>query len=42
MLDTFTFFSFQGADLRQAWKPVCRGRVYGIIGKIQFFPGKPI
>lgn len=28
-----------GVDLGEAWSLRCRGIVYGIIGKIQFFPG---
>ncbi|KAJ7385551.1 Phosphatidylinositide phosphatase SAC2 [Desmophyllum pertusum] len=28
-----------GVDLGEAWSLKCRGIVYGIIGKIQFFPG---
>ena len=29
-----------GVDLGEAWSLKCRGIVYGIIGKIQFFPGR--
>lgn len=37
----FLFFFFHaGVDLGEAWSLRCRGIVYGIIGKIQFFPGK--
>ena len=37
----FKFFFFHaGVDLGEAWSLRCRGIVYGIIGKIQFFPGK--
>lgn len=28
-----------GVDLGEAWSLKCRGIVYGVIGKIQFFPG---
>lgn len=36
----FMFFFLAGVDLGEAWSLRCRGIVYGIIGKIQFFPGK--
>lgn len=32
-------FAVAGVDLGEAWSLKCRGIVYGIIGKIQFFPG---
>lgn len=31
-----------GVDLGEAWSLKCRGIVYGVIGKIQFFPGKSL
>ena len=38
-LDIYFVFDFVGVDLGEAWSLKCRGRVYGIIGKIQVFPG---
>ena len=32
--------SVVGVDLGEAWSLKCRGIVHGIIGKIQFFPGR--
>jgi len=33
-------FFVVGVDLGEAWSLKCRGIVYGVIGKIQFFPGE--
>lgn len=33
-------FSRQGVPPSEAFDPVCKGIIYGVIGKIQFFPGK--
>lgn len=35
---SFVFLAV-GVDLGEAWSLKCRGIVYGVIGKIQFFPG---
>ena len=38
-VDGSNFRFLVGVDLGEAWSLKCRGIVYGIIGKIQFFPG---
>lgn len=40
LIDLLFFFVVVGVDLGEAWSLKCRGIVYGVIGKIQFFPGK--
>lgn len=39
-LTALCFASVLAEDIREAWSPVCRGVIYGLVGKLQFFPGR--
>ena len=39
---SFVYFVLTGVKLGDAWPLKCCGIIYGVIGKIQFFPGELI